>query len=257
MGIFTTLFYQPILNLFIGIYNILPGHDAGLVIIVITLIIRLVIYPLSRKQVVAQKEMQDLQPKMNEIRQKYANDKEGLARATMDLYKEHKVNPFSSCLPVLLQLPIFFAMFQVLRDGLTKPESFDLLYRFISRPEMIDPTFLGLINLAQPHVVLAVLAGAVQFWQGKMLFSKRPEASVRKDPGAKDEDTMAIMNKQMMYMMPVVFGIIGLTMPSGLSLYWIVSTLFTIAQQYIAFRGMKPSSTRIDEKTEVLAKESN
>lgn len=257
MGIFTTLFYQPILNLFVGIYNILPGHDAGLVIIVITLIIRGVLYPLYRKQVVAQKEMQDLQPKLTELRQKYADNKEAQAKAMMDLYKEHKVNPFSSCLPVLLQLPIFFAVYQVLRDGLTKPESFDLLYRFVSRPEMIDPTFLGLINLAQPHAVLAVLAGAAQFWQGKMLFAKRPDAAVRKDPGAKDEDTMAIMNKQMMYMMPIVITFVGLTLPSGLSLYWLVTTLFMIAQQYIAFRGMKPSSTRIDEKTEVLAKESN
>lgn len=256
MGIFTTIFYQPILNLFVGLYNVIPGQDAGLVIIAITLIIRLILYPLYRKQVIAQKEMQDLQPKLNAIRAQHGDNKEAQAKAMMDMYKEHKVNPFSSCLPVLLQFPIFIAVYQVLRDGLTKPESFDLLYGFVSRPETLDPTFFGLLNLAQPNAVLAVLAGAAQFWQGKMLFSKRPEEAVRKEPGAKDEDTMAMMNKQMMYMMPIVITFVGLSLPSGLSLYWLVTTLFMIAQQYIAFGGMKKRlSTRIDEKTEVIAKD--
>lgn len=255
MGIYTFLFYKPVLNLFVGLYNTIPGGDAGLVIIAITLIIRGLLYPLYRKQVMAQKEMQDLQPRLNEVRAQHAGNKEAQAKAMMDLYKEHKVNPFSSCLPVLLQFPIFIAVYQVLRDGLTKPESFDLLYKFVSRPEMIDPTFLGLINLAQPNAVLAVMAGAAQFWQGKMLFSSRPAKDVRKDPGAKDEDTMALMNKQMMYMMPIVITFVGLTLPSGLSLYWLVTTLFMIAQQYIAFRGLKPLATRINETTEVIPKD--
>lgn len=251
---FKIIFYQPIFNLFVALYNLIPGHDAGVVIIVITLIIRGILYPLYRKQVLAQKEMQELQPKLNEIREQYKDDKEAQAKAMMDLYKHHKVNPFSSCLPVIIQLPVFISVYQVLRDGLTKPDSLNLLYSFVSRPDMINPNFLGLLDLSKPNVVLAVLAGAAQFWQGRMLFSQRPNPAVRKDPGAKDEDTMAIMNKQMMYMMPLVITFVGISLPSGLALYWLVTTLFMIAQQYIAFRSLKSSSTRIDEKTEVIAK---
>lgn len=253
MGIYTTLLYQPILNFFVWLYDIVP--EAGVVIIILTVIVRLILYPFYKKQVQAQKSMQDLQPKLNEIKSKYKDDKEAQAKAMMELYKDNKVNPFSSCLPVIIQLPIFIAVYQVLRDGLVKEESLDLLYSFVTRPEMINPTFAGYFNLAEPNAILAVAAGVAQFWQAKMLVSTRPELKkekVRKD-GAKDEDTMAMMNKQMMYIMPIFIVIIGMSLPSGLSLYWLISTLFMVAQQYIAFRE-KGGPTKIDEKTEVLPK---
>jgi YidC/Oxa1 family membrane protein insertase len=248
MGIYTTLLYQPILNFFIGLYNFIP--DAGIVIIILTVIVRLILYPFYKKQVQAQKSMQDLQPKMNEIKEKYKDDKEKQAMEMMQLYKTNKVNPLSSCLPLLIQLPIFLAVYQVLRDGLTNSESLDLLYGFVARPEMIDPMFLGTVNLAERSIVLAVMAGVAQFWQAKMLVSKKPEV---KGEGSKDEDTMAMMNKQMTYFMPVMIIFFGLTLPSGLSLYWVVSTLFMVAQQYIAFRE-PGDGTKIDEKTQVLPK---
>lgn len=254
MGIYTAIFYQPIFNLFVGLYNVIPGHDAGLVIIAITLIVRLVLYPFYRKQVMAQKDMQELQPKLAALKAQHADNKEAQAKAMMELYKEHKVNPFSSCLPVLIQLPIFIAVYQVLRDGLTKPESLNLLYGFVSRPELIDPHFLSLLDLSKPNAILAVLAGAAQFWQGKMLFSKRPDPALRGKKGVKDEDTMAMMNKQMMYLMPVMITFIGFSLPSGLALYWFISTAFMIVQQYVAFKTKANSSvTKIDEKTEVIA----
>lgn len=251
---FTTIFYQPIFNLFVWLYNVIPGQDAGVVIIVITLIVRGILYPFYRSQVKAQKAMQDLQPKMAAIKAEFANDKEKQAKAMMDMYKEHKVNPFSSCLPLLVQLPIFIAVYQVLRDGLTKSDSFDLLYSFVARPDMINPMFFGILDLSQRSIILAVLAGAAQFWQSKMLFAQRPDPNLRKQEGAKDEDTMAIMNKQMMYIMPIMITVIGFSLPSGLSLYWLISTLFMIAQQYIAFREPKNGVTIVDEKTEVIAK---
>lgn len=236
MSLYIAVLYQPIFNLFFVIYNLIPGHDAGIVIILITLLVRFVLYPFYKKQVQAQKSMQDLQPKIQEAREKYKDDKEAQAKALMDVYKENKVNPFSSCLPVLIQLPLFLAVYQVLRDGLTKPESLDLLYGFVTRPEMVNPNFLGLINLAQPNIVMAVLAGLAQFWQAKMLMATKP---VVKSQGSKDEDTMAMMNKQMTYIMPIVIVIIGIKLPSGLALYWLISTLFMVGQQYIAFRKTK------------------
>ncbi len=250
MGLYTTLLYQPILNLFVWLYNLMG--DAGLVIIVITIAVRLVLYPFYKKQMSAQKSMQDIQPKVAALKEKYKDNKEEQARKMMELYKENSVNPFSSCLPVLIQFPLFIAVYQVLRDGLTKPESLDILYSFVARPEMIDPSFLGLVDLSQSNVVLAVLAGVAQFFQAKMLTKKRPEI---KSEGSKDEDTMAIMNKQMMYIMPAMIVFFGLTLPSGLALYWVISTSFMILQQVLVFNKKDGKVTQIDEKTQVIAKD--
>lgn len=251
IGLYTKFLYQPILNFFVGLYNIIP--EVGVVIIILTLVVRLILYPLYKKQVESQKAMQDLQPKLKALKAQYKDDKEAQAKAMMEMYKENKVNPFSSCLPVLVQFPLFIAVYQVLRDGLTKNESLDLLYGFVTRPEMIDPTFLGFFNLAEPNIILAVSAGLAQFWQAKMLMQTRPEVKDKQKDGAKDEDTMAMMNKQMTYIMPIFIIFIGMSLPSGLALYWLVSTLFMIAQQYIAF-GKKNGATKIDDKSEVIPK---
>lgn len=248
MGLYTTFLYRPIFNLFVGLYNVVG--DAGIVIVLITIAVRLVLYPMYKKQVAAQKSMQDLQPKLQKLKEEYKDDKEKQAMKMMELYKDHKVNPFSSCLPVLIQFPLFIAVYQVLRDGLTKSDSLDLLYTFVTRPDVINPSFIGIIDLSTPNVILAVAAGVAQFFQARMLLAKRPEV---KSEGSKDEDTMAIMNKQMTYIMPVMITFFGLTLPSGLSLYWVISTLFMLAQQVLVFNKKEEGVTQIDEKTQVIA----
>ena len=150
----------------------------------------------------------------------------------MQLYKQEKVNPFSSCLPLLIQLPFLWAVFIVFRDGLSN-QALNDIYSFIYNPGTINAISLGFINLAKPNLVLAVLAGAAQFWQAKMMVTKRPEV---KTPGAKDEDMMTIMNKQMLYMMPILTVVIGMTFPGGLALYWLVTTVLTALQQMYLFK---------------------
>lgn len=230
--IFNIIFYQPILNLLVFLYNIAPGHDIGLAIIIMTAAIKLILLPLSKQSIKSQKALQDLQPKINEIKKKYADNKEEQGRAMMQLYKQEKVNPFSSCLPLLIQLPFLWAVFIVFRAGLSG-QSLDLVYPFIYRPEFINTMSLGFIDLAKPNVILAILAGLAQFWQAKMLTIKRPEI---KTSGAKDEDMMAIMNKQMLYIMPALTVFIGLSFPGGLALYWLVTTLLTVLQQLYLFK---------------------
>ena len=230
--IFNVIFYQPILNLLVFLYNIVPGHDIGLAIILMTVIIKLILLPLSKQSIKSQKALQEIQPKIDEIKKKFADKKEEQGRAMMELYKQEKVNPFSSCLPLLIQLPFLWAVFMVFRAGLSNG-SLDQVYSFIYKPEIINTMSLGLINLAKPNVVLAVLAGLAQFWQAKMMSTKRPEV---KSQGAKDEDMMAIMNKQMLYMMPALTVFIGLSFPGGLALYWLVTTLLTAFQQLYLFK---------------------
>ncbi len=231
-AIFNLIFYQPILNLLIFLYNIIPGHDIGLAIIIMTVIIKLVLLPLSKQSIKSQKSLQELQPKIEEIKKKYANNKEEQGRAMMQLYKEEKVNPFSSCLPLLIQLPFLWAVFMVFRDGLSG-HYLNFVYSFVYRPETINTISFGFIDLAKPNVVLAVLAGLAQFWQAKMMTTKRPEV---KNEASKDEDMMAMMNKQMLYIMPALTVFIGLSFPGGLALYWLITTVLTALQQLYLFK---------------------
>jgi len=230
--IFQVIFYQPVLNLLVFLYNIIPGHDIGLAIVLLTVIIKLILLPLSKQSIKSQKALQTLQPRIDEIKKKYANSKEEQGRQMMQLYKQEKVNPLSSCLPLLIQLPFLWAVFRVFQDGLSN-HSLNLVYSFIGRPELINSVSLGLVDLAKPNVVLAVLAGLAQFWQAKMMIVKRPEV---RGQGAKDENMMAIMNKQALYFMPVLTVVIGLSFPGGLTLYWFITTLLTALQQLYLFK---------------------
>lgn len=239
--ILTIIFYQPLLNLLIFLYNVIPGQDMGLAIIAITIIIKIALYPLSAQSIKAQKAMTELQPKIDAIKKQFKDQKEQQAKELMNLYKQEKINPLSSCLPLLIQLPFLFAIYQVFRDGLSN-HSMELLYPFIAHPDTINTIAFGFLNLNKPQFVLALLAGAAQFWQAKMMMTKRSEIKI---PNGKNEDMAAIMNKQMLYMMPIVTIIIGMGLPSGLTLYWLIFTLATVAQQLFVLRHKKKKEAEV------------
>ncbi|MFH1564257.1 MAG: YidC/Oxa1 family membrane protein insertase [bacterium] len=243
--IYTEILYKPILNLLIFVYNIIPGHDIGVAIIILTIIIKAVLWPLSKKSIKAQREMQELQPLMEEVKKKYKDNKEEMTKALMALYKKHKVNPMGSCLPLLIQFPFLIAVYKVFYDGF-KPETLQKLYPFITHPGTVNPMFLNLIDMSKPVVLLAVLVGLAQFWQTKMLIHT-PQPQVN---GSKDESMMANMNKQMMYFMPIITVVIGFKLPSGLILYWLLTTLLTIFQQYIFFKKQHKPIVATGEKIE-------
>lgn len=243
MGIFNELLYKPIYNLLVGLYNVLPGHDLGLAIILLTIIVRLVLYPLTNSSIKAQKSMQELQPKLNEINKQYKDDAQKRAQAMMELYKTHKVNPLTSCLPVLVQFPFLIALFLVLRDGLASTNLTANLYSFVYNPGTLQTLSAGFLDLSKANYVLAVLAGLAQFIQAKAMSTK--PAPKEAGEGAKDENMAAAMNKQMMYMLPVLTFVFGLQFPAGLTLYWFFSTVLMIVQQWIVKRSSKktPPST--------------
>lgn len=171
--LYTVILYQPLLNLLVFLYNMVPGHDLGVAIILLTILIKAVLYPLSRQSIHSQKALQDLQPKIEALKKQYKDEKEKLAKEMMTLYKNEKVNPLSSCLPLIIQLPFLIAVYQVFRTGLNSA-SLSLLYPFIANPGHLNLISLGLLDLAKSNVILAVLTGAAQFWQTKMLTTKRP-----------------------------------------------------------------------------------
>ena len=250
-NLFTTIFYQPILNLLVWLYNIVPGHDIGAAIILLTVIIKLALLPLSRKAIISQKSLQDLQPKMEELKKKYADNKEEQGKAMIKLYQENKVNPFSSCLPILIQLPFLFAVYKVFMAGL-KSDSLDLVYSFIHRPESISVISMGFLDLSRPNWVLAVLAGAAQFWQAKMMITKKPPSAVQGQKGAIDEGMAAMMNKQMLYFMPIFTVFIGLSLPGGLTLYWFVVTILTALQQIFVFNKILNKDKKPESPVELV-----
>lgn len=229
-NLFRVVLYQPIFNVFVGLYNLVPGHDLGIVILLTTIIVRIIIFPLTYKYIEAQRSMMALNPKLEAIKKQHANDKQKVAQATMELYKEHKVNPLTSCLPLLLQLPIIIALYRVLSAGIISTNLETILYSFVHNPGMIDPATFGGLNLAKPQIILAVLAGIAQFFQARFMLTPPPPAAA--GTGGKDEQMAATMNKQMMYIMPVMTILIGARLPAGLALYWLLSTLLMMLERY-------------------------
>ncbi|MEK7607299.1 MAG: YidC/Oxa1 family membrane protein insertase [Patescibacteria group bacterium] len=241
--LYHVIFYQPIFNALIWLYNVIPGHDIGAAIILLTLLVRVLIFPLTLGSLRSQRALQALQPQMNALREQYKNEKEKLAKATMQLYAKEKVNPMSSCLPLIFQLPIFIALYQALIAGLNGKE-LDTLYSFIAHPEAIGTIAFGFVDLAKANIWIALLAGATQFWQAKSLtHTQQPKAA-----GAKDEAMLSMMNKQMLYMMPAMTVFIGAGLPGGLSLYWLVSNIFTVLQQKMFLKPTTEKVAQISQK---------
>ncbi len=226
---FTVTLYYPLFNFLVLIYNYLPGNDFGIAIILLTVIIRIILYPVSVKALNSQKTLQALQPKIQEIQSKYKNDKEQLAKETLKIYRQEKINPFAGLFLALIQLPILIALYTVFWKGLNPSELVNL-YGFISNPGQINAIFLGVIDLSKANFILAVLAGILQFFQTKMLTPKN-------EPGkSKNSDISQIMQKQMLYFFPFLTVFILMSLPSALGLYWIVSGIFSIIQQYFILK---------------------
>lgn len=242
-SLFNTILYQPIFNVFIGLYNVIPAHDAGAVILIMTFLIRVLVYPLTSQAIKSQKSMQELQPKMQEVKEKYKDDQQKQATALMALYKEHKVNPLTSCLPILIQLPVLIALYMVLRDGLVSSDLSKNLYSFVSNPGVINPMAFGFLDLKKTNIILAIFAGAAQYFQASNMLTTKAPSNAGK--GALDENMTAMMNKQMKYMMPVLTVFIGMGLPSGLTLYWFFSTLLTWLQQVLLNKKKNDSDSSV------------
>lgn len=230
--LFNDILVYPLLNLLVFFYHYIP--DIGVVIILITLIVRLILLPSFHKSLKHQRALASLQPKMEAIKDQYKDDKEAQAKAMMELYKVHKVNPLSSCLPLLIQLPILIALYQVFIRSLSGNQLVGL-YSFVKAPANINPIFLHWINLSHPNIIMGVLAGVLQYFLSKMSL-----------PAAKTQDpTSKMLQYQTLYLLPGITILFGIRFPAGLTLYWIVTTLFGIGQQYYILRK---------EATQALAK---
>lgn len=239
---FKVVLYYPIFNLLVFFYNLIP--DIGIAIILVTIIIKVIIWPLSKKSIKSQKAMQTIQPKLEELKIQYKGDQQGLAKATMALYKKEEISPLSSCLPLLIQLPIMISVFYAFRNGLVNT-NLNFLYGFIKNPGSINPLMFNVLDLSKPQWVLGIFAGMAQFFQSKILMQKNPKFQDK----SRELSLTDTMSKQMMYTMPVVTVLISLSLPGGLSLYFFVITLLGIFDALIVTKLLQK---RQDKQVEIL-----
>lgn len=249
------VFHKPIYNTLIFLTNISPYRSLGLGIILLTLIIRLILLIPSQKALKSQKRMQEIQPKIQEIQNKYKGNQERIALETMALWKGAKVNPLGSCLPILLQFPVLIALYYTVREVAMGGSVYNL-YAFQADFDFtsIDTMFLGVLDLATKNLIaLPVIVGLLQFIQMKLTFSlRKPKQKVESKPTNGMPDMQA-MNKTMTYTMPLMIAFFTASLPAGVGLYWGVSTLFGIGQTVVVNRE-KPEDSSKTNSGEVTVK---
>lgn len=226
-NIWNIVLYEPLVNALAFLVSVIPGGDLGLAVIILTIVVKFLLLPLSHRSIESQAEMNMLAPELNKIKQSGAS-KEEQARQTFELYKKHKVNPFSGCLLMLLQIPIIFALYYVFLRGINFDSSY--LYSFVQAPDNASHMFLGLLDITGKSVVLAALAGISQFLQA--YFMPKPIAAQSDPKNASFSDSFAkSMHLQMKYVFPFVVALIAYNISGAVALYWITSNAFMTVQQ--------------------------
>ena len=218
---FYVVFYQPLFNLLIFLYNTIG--DLGLAVILITLIVKGILYPISAKATKSQKQLKKIQPKVKELQEKYEDDKEKQAEKVLELYSERGISPLSGIFPLLIQFPVIIALFQIFRRGLGAGELVHL-YGFIQHPEIVDYMSFGLLDLSEPNMILAVLAGIGQFIQVRITMPTQDS-----DEG-EDKGFGSIMKSQMKFVLPIFTVFILSSLPSAVGVYWIITVIFSVIQ---------------------------
>jgi YidC/Oxa1 family membrane protein insertase len=216
---------QPLINVLIALSHYLFSNF-GITIILLTLVIRFILMPLTMKQLRASKKMQDLQPQLQELQKKYAKDRQKLAQEQMKLYKESGVNAAGCAIPMIIQFPIWIALYQAIILALAvNPEALLNLSRYLYSWAVplaqlpLNNNFLGM-DLAGPNAILAILVGVTMWIQQKMVTPQN------QDPAQAQQAQM------MLWMMPIIFTFFSLSFPAGLAIYWLVSNIFSIVVQY-------------------------
>ena len=243
---FHTILYVPIYNLLIFFAGIVPNGDVGLAIIALVVLIRIILFPVSISMVHTQRAMQQINPEIKALQEKYKNNKEELAKETFALYKKYKINPFASILLLLIQLPILFTLYFIVRSKSLYMVSTTLLYPFVHAPAVLSPMFLGLFILTSPNLILAFLSALSQFAYGYYGIPV-PDAAPKDpskpgSPASMQDEFGRAISLQTRYVFPVIYGVISYT--SGvIAIYFITTNVINLLQLVIAHftkRTLKP-----------------
>jgi len=242
--IFNNFLVIPLYNVLVLIIEKIPFADLGISVILLTIFVRIVLYPLSKSAIKTQLKMRDVQKPLEEIKEKYKNDQQKMAVEMMKFYKENDIRPFSGILLILMQLPIIFALYFVfLKEGLPNIDT-NLLYSFVNAPEIVNQKFLGIFDLGTKSIILALLAGITQFFQARLMIRKNNE-----NMGAQtgfQADLMKSLQIQMQYVLPGLMIAFSYSLGGVVALYFMTSNIFSIFQElYLKKRLEKEESFKL------------
>ena len=227
-NIWDIVLYKPLVNILAFLISVTPGGDVGVAIIVLTILVKVILYPLSQRAIVSQAKMNLLAPELNKIKASGAS-KEEQARLTFELYKNNKTNPFSGCLLILIQIPIIFALYYVFLKGMKFENG--ILYSFVQAPEHVNMLFLGFLDIGGKSLVLAILAGFSQYLQAHFM----PQPTKPKEKTGSFQESFAhSMQMQMKYIFPFLVAFIAYSVSGAIALYWLTSNVFAVGQQIYA-----------------------
>ncbi len=237
---FNTVVYTPLYNGLIFLVDTMPWHDVGLAVIALTLIVRILLYPLARQALKTQLAMRDMAPEVEVLKEKYKDNREEQARALFALYKEKGVKPFSSFLMLLVQIPLLIGLYWVFWKGGLPSVDANYLYSFIASPEIIRMEFLGIVDMGGRSILLALLAGATQLLYAQISMGPRKERP--KEPSF-SADLAYNMDLQMRYVLPVLLGFFAYVASAAVALYFVASNLFMVVQDIHTKRAMGRAAT--------------
>ena len=231
--LYHTFFFDPLYNILILLFGLLPWADAGIIVILLTVLVRLIMFPLSRKAVLTQVKMAEIGPDLAQIKEKYKDQAEEQAKLTLALYRERGVNPFSGILVVIIQIPIIFALYQIF---LHFPEvNSALLYSFVTAPDHIDTVFLGLLDITAKSITIALLAAVSTFFQ----FQISMKGQTQPKGNSFGDNLTRSMQTQMKYFFPVIVFFISYKISGVIALYWFTTNLFSIAQELFVRKNIR------------------
>lgn len=240
VSVFDLFIFEPILNFLIIILGVLPYSNLGVAIILVTLVVRFILYPSSKKSLEAQRKIASIRPQLKEIEKKYKDNRQKRAEAQLALYKEQGVNPLSTLsFPLLIQLPLLIGLYRVFIVDFANSGAQEYLYSFVSYPETIGIYLLG-INLSESHWIIALVAAIAQYLQARSFAHQQAFSSDKKEDKDKQEpDFQSSLTFSMMYVLPIIIFVFGAGIPplgiqgfpAGISLYWATTTLFSFWQQ--------------------------
>ena len=232
--IWHTFFFDPVYNSLVFFIDILPKGDVGIAIILTVLLVKTILLPLSIKAVKTQKIMREIEPKLKEIKEKHKDDRQEQAQAMMEVYKKAGMNPLASIALIFVQLPIIIALYYSVSKGggIALPDiNVALLYSFVAEPITVTMNFLGMIDITGRSALLALGAGITQYIQVTLTMPAPPPKVDGAAPNLK-EDFMRNMHVQIKYVMPVLIGVIAYTISAAIALYFFISNVVSIAQEY-------------------------
>lgn len=227
LALLKVIFYQPLYNGLIFLIGVLPGASVGLAVLLLTVCIKLLLFPLSQKAARFQMEMKAHEGEINRLKERYKSDKQAQGKAIMDFYREKKINPFAGILPIFIQIPVVIALYYVFFKGGLPMIDASLLYSFVPAPAAADMHFLG-IALAGKSLILALLVGITQYIQGRLSL---PPPKPRGDKPSLSEDLAHGMHLQMKYLMPVFMAFVSYAVSGAVALYFITSNVFSVGQE--------------------------